>query len=969
MRSTARAPESPPRDVAVTLLGGFTVAVDGESLAGTRWRLRKGRDLVKLLALAPSHRLHREQLMDALWPDREPAAAANNLNQVVHAARQVLGTGAIEVRDELLWLHAIVDVDEFERAAGQAQRDGSPAAMAGALSLYGGELLPEDRYADWTTTRREELERLREELEEASENELPSLPRRGLPEQASSFIGREHELRELAALARDTRLLTLAGVGGCGKTRLAIELARRSEPRFAGGVAFVELASLADERLLAAAAAAALDVAALPGRSAEEALIDYLGPRELLLVLDNCEHVLPASAGLCDTLLAAAPGLRIVTTSREPLRLAGEVVFRVPSLAIPSPEREAAPEELLRYEAVALFAERAKAAVPGFALDEENAADVARICFRLDGLPLAIELAAARLQGLGTGTLADRLDDRFRLLQGGSRTAPSRQQTLLATLDWSHELLAADERMLLRRLSVFAGGFELEAAEAVCAGGELDGAAVVDVLARLVDKSLVAAAGGRELRYRLLETVRLYAAERLAEAGEAATLARRQALWALAVAEREGEDPRLDAEAANLRAAHSSLEPAERLRYCIALLPFWMRRIDLEQSRRRFAAALDAAPERTELRAQALLAASAIDYRAGALARSAGRVEEAHEIAQELGTRHTQWRALHRLGECAVAWDDGELAAERFERARRLAHEEGFPAAEALSIHSLGVARWLRDDLAGAAELLGESLAAFRAADPEEGIASPLNLAEGRPGDGDTPLGLRIVFEETLQPFYEISCEGAIGYVLANQATIARQQGEPERAAALLDEASRGFARMGDARGEAAVLIRRGHLELSREATDAAKSAFEEALVMRRALADRRGVGMALSGLALAGILGGDLEPAARQLDEARELFRRAGDRWGLVSALWRTADLEVARGRLDEAAAALEEARRVVMETERANWIAVTLAMQEEVARLAEERAQSAEAGVQSGRKGPSRTNRQDTTRKRSKT
>ena len=185
-------------------------------------------------------------------------------------------------------------------------------------------------------------------------------------------------------------------------------------------------------------------------------------------------------------------------------------------MAIPRPERAATPEELLRYEAVALFAERAAAAVPGFALDEENARDVARICFRLDGLPLAIELAAARLGGLGTSTLADRLDDRFRLLQGGTRTAPSRQQTLLATLEWSHELLGEDERVLLRRLSVFAGGFDVDAVETVCADAELAREATVDVLARLVEKSLVAVSGGRELRYRLLETVRLYAGERLA---------------------------------------------------------------------------------------------------------------------------------------------------------------------------------------------------------------------------------------------------------------------------------------------------------------------------------------------------------------------------------------------------------------------------------------------------------------------
>jgi predicted ATPase len=961
-------PDSPSHDVAVALLGGFAVAVDGEPLTDVRWRLRKARDLVKLLALAPGHRLHREQLMDTLWPDREPAAAANNLNQVVHAARRVLGARAIELRDELLVLHANVDVDAFEAAADQAGRDGSPAALGAALALYGGALLPEDRYEDWTLERREQLERLREELEESTSAGPADEPTRRLPEPASSFIGREHELRELNALERDTRLLTLAGAGGCGKTRLALELARQAEQRYPNGVAFVELANLSDERQVAAAAAAGLDVAALPGRTPRQALIDYLAPRALLLVLDNCEHVLQAAAALCDELLSAAPGLLIITTSREPLRVGGEVVFRVPSMAIPRPERAATPEELLRYEAVALFAERAAAAVPGFALDEENARDVARICFRLDGLPLAIELAAARLGGLGTSTLADRLDDRFRLLQGGTRTAPSRHQTLLATLEWSHELLGEDERVLLRRLSVFAGGFDIDAVETVCADAKLAREATVDVLARLVEKSLVDVSGRRELRYRLLETVRLYAGERLEAAGEAAERSREQALWALALAEREGESLRLDAEAANLRVAHDALLPDERLRYCIALLAFWMRRIDLEEAHRRLAAALEAAPERTELRAEALIAISAIDYRSGTLACGMGHVEESLAIAEELDARRAQWRALQRLAEFSVAWDDGELAAERFERARELARDEGLAAAEAVSTYSLGVVRWLVGDLAGAEELLTASLAALRSVDEQERITSPLNIAEVNPGDSVAPLRLRIVFEETLQPFYEISCEVAIGYVLANRATIARLREEPERAGLLLEEAAAHFTRIGDARGEASVLVRRGHHELSLGSTDAARHAFEEALLMRRALADRRGVGIALSGLALVGIISGDHALAARQLEEARGLFRRAGDRWGLVSALWRTADLCVARGDLDDAQAALEEARRVVGATERGKWIDGTVAMQDEVARLLEARVQSAASDVQSARKGGSRTNGRATTKKRSK-
>jgi predicted ATPase len=960
--------ESQPRDVGVQLLGGFAVTVDGEPLTGVRWRLRKARDLVKLLALAPGHRLHREQLMDTLWADLEPAAAANNLNQVVHAARRVLGAPTIELRDELLRLHASVDVDDFESAAGEARRSGSPVMFGAALARYGGELLPEDRYEDWTLARRDQLEQLRGTLEEESIGRASDEATRVLPEPASSFIGRGHELRDLAALERDARLLTLAGAGGCGKTRLVLELARRSEQRYAQGVAFVELADIADERQVATAAAAALDVAVLPGRSAQQVLIDYLAPRAVLLVLDNCEHVLQAAALLCNELLANAPGLGIMTTSREPLRVAGEVVFRVPSLAIPRPEQVVAPEELLRYEAVALFSERAAATVPGFALDEENARDVARICFRLDGLPLALELAAARLGGLGTSALADRLDDRFRLLRGGMRTAPSRQQTLLATLDWSHELLTEEERLLLRRLSVFAGGFDLDAAETVCVDGEFGRSAAADVLARLVEKSLVAVSGRRRLRYRLLETVRLYAAERLAHSGEASDQARRLALWALALAERQGESLQLDAEAANLRAAHEALAPDEQLRYCIALLPFWMRRIDLKEAQQRIAGALEAAPERTELRAEALIAASAIDYRAGAVAHGARHVEESLEIAQERDARRAQWRALQRLAEHAVAWDDGELAAAQFEQGRTLAHDEGFAAAEALSIYSLGVARWLLGDVAGAEELLTESLAALRAAGAQEMITSPLNIAEARLNDSLPASGQRIVFEETLQPFYEITGEAAIGYVLANQATIARVSGEPERARQLLDEAAAHFASIADARGEASVLVRRGHLELALGSTDSARRAFEAALRMRRALAERRGVGMALSALGLVGIVSGDYDLAARRLGEARDLFRRAGDRWGLVSTLWRTTDLAMARGNLDEAATAVEEARQVVLETERGNWIAATIAMHEEVARLAEGRVQSAARPVQSRRKAASRTNGLATTNKRSK-
>jgi predicted ATPase len=949
-RRLQQKPGDQPRstgDVAVKLPGVFPATAGGERLADSSWRLRKGRELVKLLALAPGHRLHREQLMDALWPGREPAAAANNLNQVVHAARRALGANVITLREELLTLHAGVDVDDFERAAAHARRAGTPGAYRAALSLYAGELLPENRYDDWAGPRREELDQLRVELE-AELDALGSEDRPfSLPPQASSFVGRDHELRELKALLARTRLLTLAGTGGAGKTRLALELARETEDSYANGAALVELASVGEGQLVAAAAAAALDVGALPGRSPLDGLIDFLAPRALLLLLDNCEHVMASSAALVDSLLGAAPHVTIVATSREPLRVPGEVVFRVPSLAIPDPEHGLEAGELLRYEAVRLLTERAAAAAPGFEVDAENAADVARICFRLDGLPLALELAAARLGALGTATLAERLDDRFRLLRTGSRAAPTRQQTLAATLQWSHDLLVDDEKLLFRRLSAFAGGFELTAAEHVCPGDGLEAGAIVEVLARLVEKSLVGTEeeqGGRARRYQLLETVRLYAAARLEEAGERAALAERHARWALATVEREGDSPRLDREAANLRSAHEALRPREALRYCIALLPFWLRRIDLEEAHRRLVETLLAVPERTELRATALLAASAIDYRAGMLACGAAHAQESYEIATELADSWARWRAMQRLAEIEVGYDHAASAVGLLEPARELARREGFPAAEAVSVYSLGVARWLLGDFAGSEELLTDSAASFRAlaASPER-IQSPLNIAEIRSGDHFRQPGLRIVFEETLQPFVEITCDAAVGYVLANQATIARLRGEPERARGLLDEAAARFARANDERGRADVLVRRAYLDLAQASPAAARASFEQALGLRRRMGDRRGVGLVLSGLGLAETLGGDHRRAEQRLAEARVLFRRAGDRWGLVSSLWRTADLALARERLDDAEAALEEARGVVGETERQGWIAVTFAMLAEVARLRGDAARAA--------------------------
>ena len=925
----------------MSLLGGFAAAVDGVPVPENAWRLKKARELVKLLALAPGHHLHREQVMDVLWRDRGPAAAANNLHQAVYVARRALDGSAIVVREELLHLTADVDVDRLELAAADARRARTPAAYRAALSLYGGELLPENRYDDWAEGRRDELAELAAELADGADLGSADAARPPpLPVDASSFVGRERELAELSVLLRGARLLTLAGTGGVGKTRLALELARSAERSYPGGAALVELAALEDARLVLDQVAAALEVRALAGQKLIDAVVEFLVPRSLLLVVDNCEHLLAATAGIADTLLRSAPQLTILATSREPLGVAGEVVFRVPSLDIPDPELMLEPRELMGCEAVRLFVERADA-TSGFVLDEENAVDVARICFRLDGLPLALEFAAGRIGALGPAAIAERLDDRFRVLRSVSHASPTRQQTLKAALEWSHDLLEPDERTLFRRLAVFAAGFGLRAVERVCACGELDCSGIADVLARLVEKSLVAAEGhsSRERRYRLLETVRVYARERLDEAGETHALVERHAYWALALAEQERASPRLDRDAANLRVGLDTLlrfAPGDALRLCVALWPLWLRRMDLHEAQRRFDEALAAAPERTALRARALLGAAAIDFRSGALSRGLPLAEESYAIASEIGDPRAECRALQFLAEFGLASDAADVALPWLERALELARRERFVAAEAICVYSVGVAHWILGDLARAEELVGRSIELFGAlgGSPER-ILSPVNIAEIRTcPPGDRP-GLRMVFEDTLQPFVEISCDAAVSYLLANQAGIVSARGDLGRARALLDESAARFEDAGDERGKAAVLVRRAYLELAEGALATAREHLQRALELRRGQGDRRGLGLVLAGLGLIDTTAGEYASADRDLAEAREMFRRAGDRWGLASSLWRTADLAFARGSVDDAEAALLEARAVLGATGRERWIANTLAGLAEVALL----------------------------------
>ncbi len=400
-----------------------------------------------------------------------------------------------------------------------------------------------------------------------------------LPVQLTSFIGRQAELSRVHELLTQNRLLTLTGAGGAGKTRLAIQAAGQLAGEFGDGVWYVDLAPITDPELVPLTAARAFGLPDQPGRSTMDILIRFVRDRQMLVVLDNCEHLLDASATLVNELLGVAAGLTLLATSREPIGVAGEVSWRVPSLS-------------LRTEAIDLFADRARRARPDFAVNDDNAAVVAEICTRLDGLPLAIELAAARVRALSLSEILDSLHDRFRLLTGGARTAVRRQQTLRASVDWSHALLTEPERVLFRRLAVFQGGFDVDAAQSVAGGGDVQRYQVLDQLTLLVDKSLVVADDSRgRTRYRLLETVRQYALEKLGESGEADIVRARHrdhytamaaVLDAPAGSDYEQRIEQADIEIDNLRAAfgwsreNSDIELA--LALASSLQPLWLAR-------------------------------------------------------------------------------------------------------------------------------------------------------------------------------------------------------------------------------------------------------------------------------------------------------------------------------------------------------------------------------------------------------
>jgi len=685
-----------------------------------------------------------------------------------------------------------------------------------------------------------------------------------LPATLAGFFGREKEQAELAALFEGgSRLVTLVGPGGAGKTRLALALAQNIRPRFSDGVWLVALAAISDPALVAAEVAGVLSVREEAGRPIQATTATYLKSKSLLLVLDNCEHLIDACAELVANLLAAAPGLRVLATTQEPLEVAGEQVFRVASLPVPDPGSALTGAALDGFAAVQLFVERGRACKRDFALTDQNARAVVDICARLDGLPLAIELAAARLSALSPEAIAGRLDDRFRLLTGGPRTALARQKTLRAALDWSYDLLVEPERLLLRRLGVFAGGCTLEAAETVCAAEGIEAWEVLDLLAALVNKSLVQTVETQdETRYRLLETVRQYSAERRDQAGEGAALMGRLLAWSLALAQEAAHSlrgpeqarwlARLETELDNLRASlgwsmESPARAGEGLALAGLLGDFWSVRGHFSEGRRWLeqALALAHSPDAGVL-ARAEAAAGKLAHSMGDYTAARTHLEAALSLQRQRGDDAGASDTLRRLGSVANRQSRYEQAQALYRQSLDLATAQQDRWGMAAAHNNLGMVADTRGEHEEAAREYNAALAIFREAQDHGNVASVLN----------------------------------------NLGTLAREQGDRAAAASYFTEALGILRTLDDKPRIAAASSNLGSVALEEGNFAAAQASYDESLALGRSIGDRAIVALACHSLGRVLLAYGDTVRAAPYFRESLELNESLGDMESLAATL-----------------------------------------------------------------------------------
>ncbi|WP_448625402.1 ATP-binding protein [Geodermatophilus sp. URMC 64] len=753
--------------------------------------------------------------------------------------------------------------------------------------------------------------------ERGASTQAPKAPaptlRHRLPARLTSFLGRESDLRRVGELLQTARLVTVTGPGGVGKTSLALEAARAAAERFGDGVAFVRLAGVTDPGQVPSAALAALGIRDVATATAEDQLLGHLRDRSVLLLLDNCEHLADACALLAERLLESCPAVRLLATSREPLAARGEVQYAVDPLPVPGGEQGVA--DVVGSAAVQLFVDRVRAALPDFALGEDNAVAVAEICRHLDGIPLALELAAARVAALPVGELARRMGDRFALLTTGPRTAEARQRTLRATVDWSYQLLSDPERVLLRRLSVFRGSWTLDALQAVVAGDPLTPTAVLDLLGRLVDRSLVVVERtgpdrGAGPRYHLLETIREYAAERLVEAGEGDAISRAHAGHLTVLAERaevelrgDGQArwlPRLALERDDIDAAlawctaHADTEPDAGLRLVGSLGWYWYF-ATLPDGGRQVAAMLAAAPGGSPAARARALQALAVAARPGACIvhpnpECAAAAAQSRALFAELGDALRAALSDTLAAVEAIGGPETNAAFAVLAEADREFTRNGDAWCAALADFVRLELHAGTGDLDAATADGHRALAAFRALGDQWGVSAiqfHLGMALHRAGRWEEALAM---YEGALASVRDVGPANTVQYALAGAGHVTLLLGDADRAEQLFAESHEVARRLG-ADGNPRAAVGEGLLARDRGDVTAARQHFTRAQELLAGLTEPEWTAAALVGL-------GHLAEADGDLDSAEFFHRRA---WqtapGHAAALEGLACVAAARG------------------------------------------------------------------------